>query len=224
MTNCRILSCIITYQLSLDAHIVISVGMALWILGIIFVLGVYPSLLKSRPLKMIKYQYLVTYLVIYISNFSIFFLIPAFENAMQVFTCRFNETRGAWISKFDPTGLVCYDGVHWIYILFVFVLTIPFVCGVLKYTKAFKEFGGELDLHDKDWMISLEPFVKVFRFLISFNIRPKCISILIFFISPRPVYYLIIQTIIMIGFSMLLFTSRANSMRWYENSPYSFNI
>jgi hypothetical protein len=123
--------------------------MLIWVVGILFIFVLYPSLVKKYPLKMIQYQSLITWLVYYLSNFSILFLIPAFENTLRVFNCRFRSSAGAYISSFDPQGLNCYEGAHWFLVFTAFILLLPFVYGTLKYTKAFNEFGQACDLHDK---------------------------------------------------------------------------
>jgi hypothetical protein len=151
---------------NLTAHLIISAGTLVWILGILFIFILYPSLVKKYPLKAIQYQSYITWIVYYLSNFSILFLIPAFENTMRVFNCRYRSSAGAYVNTFDPLSLHCYEGSHWILIFGAFVLLLPFVYGTLRYTKAFKEFGQETDLHDKDWFIRLEAPIKVNTFIL----------------------------------------------------------
>lgn len=152
---------------------VILVGMTLWILGMFFLFIVYPPLLKRyyshvnsqhytrNSLKMIQYQRAIAYLVYFLSNFSTILLIPAVENSANVFYCRYSQETGKYHSIFNPNTMFCYEGIHWIYILFSFIIFLSFVFGTLKYTKAFKEFGQECDLHEKDWFLGLESPLKV---------------------------------------------------------------
>lgn len=140
----------------------------------IFIFAIYPVIVAKDQVVAIKYQHLVTWLVFYLSNFSVLFLTPAVENSAKVFNCRDNDTIGKFISKFAPKSLICYEKEHWFLVLFAFLLVLPFayglswawiiVQGTMRYTRAFKEFGQECDLHEKDWSIGLETAVKVYSF------------------------------------------------------------
>lgn len=128
----------------------------------VFIFAAYPIIVARNQVIAIKYQHLVTWLVYYLSNFSVLLLIPAIENSAKVFSCHYNSAMGTYISRFSPQTLTCYEKEHWILVLFAFLLVLPFAYGTLRYNRAFKEFGQECDLHDKDWAIGLEAPVKVF--------------------------------------------------------------
>jgi hypothetical protein len=86
---------------SFSIYVVLHIGILLWILGVIFMLKVYPVLKKLYPLRILKYTKLISLLIVILPNFATTLFEPSLKQILRIFDCRFDKTTGNYLSVYE---------------------------------------------------------------------------------------------------------------------------
>ncbi|KAI9342640.1 hypothetical protein BDR26DRAFT_1006694 [Obelidium mucronatum] len=151
-------------------YIVVNVLVLVWIVCMYYTTFLYGFLEFYFPEKLNRLTKLHMFLADFMPNFALIFYNPSVELLAKVFDCRMSPHTFEYKNSYD---IKCWQGVHWIMIVFSISLSCAFTNCVVRYCKILKMLRKDFSFKDKDWSIYLESISKTVIIILYFNTSNK---------------------------------------------------